>query len=290
MPEVLTLKAPAKLNLTLEVLAKRPDGYHEIRSILQMISLCDSLIFEAADSLSFSCDDPDWIAEKSLVSRAARALKHRFGVELGASIQLNKCIPLSSGLGGDSSDAVATLKGLTRLWNLKIGKAEISELAISLGSDIAFFVEGPTALAQGRGEIITPLPAPAHSWVVLLIPDIPLIQPKTAHLYSLLRKEDHTDGAATDRFASRIKCEGALPKDLFNVFEEIAFGAYEGLERYFNDFQKASNESRVHLCGAGPALFSMFSREKDARCVFETLKMKGFVVHLAETLRANPLC
>ena len=153
---MLTILAPAKLNLTLEVLAKRPDGLHEIRSLIQTINLCDSLRFRLSQSISFKCDEPKWLPERSLVSKAASLLQKATKCPNGATIEVNKRIPLLSGLGGDSSDAAAILRGLNKLWELGLSPPELVELASQLGSDIAFFLYGGTALVRGRGEIVTP--------------------------------------------------------------------------------------------------------------------------------------
>ena len=115
---MLTISAPAKLNLTLEVLAKRRDGFHEVRSVMQTINLCDSFSFQSGENIEFKCDMPGWIAEESLVSRAAGLLQEATGCSKGATITVSKRIPLLSGLGGDSSDAAATLRGLNQLWGL----------------------------------------------------------------------------------------------------------------------------------------------------------------------------
>ncbi|MFC1914611.1 4-(cytidine 5'-diphospho)-2-C-methyl-D-erythritol kinase, partial [Chloroflexota bacterium] len=122
---MLTVQAPAKINLTLEVLGKRPDGYHEIRSILQTINLCDTINFELSHELIFKSSAPYWTAEKSLVSQAARLLRKATGCKKGAMIAIEKRIPLISGLGGDSSDAAATLSGLNQLWELGLPKEKL---------------------------------------------------------------------------------------------------------------------------------------------------------------------
>ncbi len=146
-----TLQAPAKLNLTLEVLAKRRDGFHEIRSVIQTINLCDSLRFQLSQNIEFNSDQSDWVSEESLVSKAASLLQEVTGCGKGATIEVSKRIPLLSGLGGDSSDAAATLCGLNKLWGLGLSQDKLLELATRLGSDVAFFLYGGTALVEGRG-------------------------------------------------------------------------------------------------------------------------------------------
>ena len=141
---MLTVPAPAKLNLTLEVLARRPDGYHEIRSVFQTISLGDTLHFQPGREIIFKSSLPGWTPEKSLIARAASLLKETSGCPQGVTIEVDNRIPLVSGLGGDSSDAAATLRGLNKLWELGLSREKLLELAAKLGSDVPFFLYGGT--------------------------------------------------------------------------------------------------------------------------------------------------
>lgn len=226
---MLTVLAPAKLNLTLEVLAKRPDGFHEIRSVIQSINLCDSLCFQLSQSLKFKSDVPDWIPQDSLVSKATSLLKKATGCGKGATIEVSKRIPLVSGLGGDSSDAVATLRGLNKLWQLGLSQDELLELAERLGSDVAFFLYGGTALVEGRGEIVTPLPLLPHMWVVLVVPPAPRLMGKTERLYASLKASHYTDGQITERLVEALKAGREFtPSLLFNTFENVAFDCFSG--------------------------------------------------------------
>src|SRR4030043_1892880 len=151
--------APAKINLVLEVLSKRADGYHEIRSLIQAINLCDVFSFELADETSFECTEPSLQTSDSLVVQAAELLRKVGGYNKGAKIKLEKRIPWGAGLGGGSSDAAATLSALNRLWNLKLTISDLIEPAARLGSDVPFFIYGGTALIEGRGERVMPLAA-----------------------------------------------------------------------------------------------------------------------------------
>jgi len=153
------LRASAKVNLALEVLGKRADGYHEIATVLQAVDLFDRIAVETADSLSLHTDDPDLPTDEgNLVMRAARLLQKAAGIETGARIRLQKRIPVAAGLGGGSSDAAATLWGLSRLWKLRWPTARLQELAVELGMDVPFFLGAGRAVARGRGEQLAPLP------------------------------------------------------------------------------------------------------------------------------------
>ena len=159
----------AKINLTLEILGKRADGYHEVRTVMQTVGLADRLEVTAAADLSFTCSDPALATPDNLVYRAARLLQAEYAVRTGAALRLEKRIPVAAGLGGGSSDAAATIVALNRLWNLQLSLTEQRRLAAALGSDVPFFLTGGTALATGRGERITPLPPLPQYWVVLVL-------------------------------------------------------------------------------------------------------------------------
>jgi len=283
---MLTLMAPAKLNLTLEVVAKRPDGFHEIRSVVQTINLCDNLSLSLSQSIEFRCAQPEWIAEQSLVAKAATLLQQATRCSKGAIIGVHKCIPLLAGLGGDSSDAAATLRGLDKLWELRLPPGKLAELASRLGSDVAFFLFGGTALAQGRGELISPLPSLPHMWAVLLIPPVPRIMGKTGRLYASLRPAHFTEGQITDRLvASLTRSEEVATANLFNVFDSVADKSFVGLGKYRRQFLKAGARE-VHLAGSGPALFTLIKDRVQAEKLYNNLQQKGLESYLVETLTA----
>ena len=283
---MLTLLAPAKLNLTLEVLAKRPDGFHEICSVIQAINLCDRYRFHLSQSLTFKCDEPKWLPEKSLVSKAATLLRDTTGCSKGATIEINKRIPLVSGLGGDSSDAAAILRGLNRLWDLGLPPPELVRLASQLGSDVAFFLYGGMALAKGIGEIVTPLPSLPRKWVVLIDPPVPEITNKTGQLYAAIKSEHYTRGQVTDRLVAVLNSGGEVtPSMLFNVFESVAWDMFDRLGEYREQFLKAGAES-VHLAGSGPTLFTLAKDRVQADKIHQNLQQQGVESYLAETLDA----
>jgi len=284
---MLTLLAPAKLNLTLEVLAERPDGFHEIRSVIQTINLCDSLRFQLGQSLTFKCDEPKWLPERSLVSKTASLLQEVTKTSKGATIEVNKRIPLVSGLGGDSSDAAAILRGLNQLWDLGLPLPELVKLASQLGSDVAFFLYGGTALVRGRGEIVTPLPPLPHTWVVLIIPPVPRIPGKTERLYATLMSEHYTEGQITDRLVATLTGDREVtPSMLFNVFESVALDMFDRLGEYREQFLKAGADC-VHLAGSGPALFTLIKDKVQAAKIYESLQQQGLEAYLVETLTST---
>jgi len=280
---MLTVLAPAKINLTLEVLAERPDGFHEIRSLIQTINLCDRLRFQLSHNIKFRCDNPELVVEESLVSKATALLQQTTGCTKGATIEITKRIPLSSGLGGDSSDAAAILSGLNKLWQLGLSPAELFELAPRLGSDVAFFLYGGTALVEGRGEKLTPLPSLPSMWVVLMIPDVPRLPGKTKQLYASLKTNHYTNGQITENFIKALKGDKEIKSSLlFNTFENIAFDQFSGLKVYKEHFIKLGAPN-VHLAGSGPALFTMIKDKAEAEDLYTRCKQQGFESYLAET-------
>lgn len=281
---MLTVLAPAKLNLTLEVLAKRPDGYHEIRSVIQTLNICDSLNFKLSRSIECKSDMPDWIPEDSLVSKATSLLRQATGCSKGVTIEVSKRIPLVSGLGGDSSDAAATLRGLNKLWELGLSRDELHKLAAQLGSDAAFFIYGGTALVEGRSEVVTPLPPLPHMWVVLIVPPVLRLVGKTEQLYARLNASHYTDGQITQRLVEELKRGREFtPSLLFNVFDNVAFDSFARLRDYWQKFVKAGARD-VYLAGSGPALFTLIEDKAQAEELHLRLQQKGLECYLADTL------
>ena len=277
------LIAPAKINLALEVTGKRPDGYHDIKSIVQTIDLADELEFSPADTLDIAGDLAGWDGAKSLVSKAATLLRERCGCVNGARVRVAKRIPLMSGLGGDSSDGAAALKGLNRLWNLGLSDPELMEMGAALGSDVPFFFCGGTALIEGRGELVTPLRALPSSWVVLLLPPVPAENGKTGRLYGALKQGDFTNGDKTEKFVRALMERWEIPPSLFgNVFERAAGELWPEIEEYRWRFLEAG-AYRVRLSGAGPALFSLHRDKDEAERIFTNLKKAGFQCHMVRT-------
>ena len=281
---MLTIPAPAKLNLTLEVLDKRSNGFHEIRSVIQTINLRDSLHFQLSQKIEFKSDIPNWISEDSLVSKATSLLQETTGCRKGATIEVGKRIPLVSGLGGDSSDAAAILRGLNMLWGLGVPQETLLELAVQLGSDVAFFFYGGTALVEGRGEIVTPLPPLPHMWVVLMVPPVPTLKEKTKRLYANLKASHYTEGQITDRFVALLTSGSKVtPSNLFNVFDTIAPHSFTGLSEYQEQFLKAGAQE-VHLAGSGPALFTLVEDKVHADKIYRHLQQQGLESYLTDTL------
>lgn len=281
---MIKIEAPAKINLTLEVLARREDGYHDISSILQTISLCDTLSFKQADEIKITGDAPGWQASKSLVSKAAALIKEATGCPKGAAINVVKRIPLLSGLGGDSSDAAATLKGLNKLWELHLTPWRLAEIGSELGSDVPYFVLGGTAEVGGRGDALTLLPPLPRMWVVLVEPPLERETGKTGQMYKTLGAELFTDGHFTEEVREVINRQ-CRPQSsiLHNAFESVADESFLGLEQCRWQFLEAGAYD-IHLAGSGPTLFSLFKEKREAEEILRKLKEKGSGAYLAHTM------
>lgn len=284
----LTLLAYAKINMTLEALARRTDGYHEIASVLQSISLADTLSFEPSETLDLRCNVLNLQSADNLVLKAAKLLREATGCSKGASIQLAKEIPVAAGLGSGAADAAATLIGLNRLWELNLPLHRLLELAPRLGSDTAFFLYGGTALATGRGDKVTPVPPIPQLWLVLLRPAIEPFPDKTAQLYSQLNASHFTSGQFTKRLVDNLHTGQVVSSSLlFNVFESVAFDFFPQLSRYRFRFLTAGAES-VRLAGAGPTLFALVPDRAQGEAILNRLKGDGLEAYLVRTEEAVP--
>lgn len=280
---MLTIEAPAKINLTLEVLGKRVDGYHEIRSMIQTINFCDSLQITQNKEVRFKSNKSVWSGEQSLVAKAVKLLQAATGSTQGASIKIKKCLPLISGLGGDSSDAAAVLRGLNQLWELGLSTTKLQALTQQLGSDVSFFLSGGTALMEGRGEKVTPLPPMPHQWIILIIPEVPRLPGKTKRVYSMLRPSHYTDGKITEKLITFLKSGGEFSSSLlYNVFENVVFGSGEELT-ILRDHLLKIGAPNIHLAGSGPTMFTLLEDKSQAEDLLVRLKNQRIEAFLTET-------
>ena len=244
--EELKIKAPAKINLHLEVLRKRDDGFHDISSIFTLIDLYDNLIFKRSDNnISLREQNP---IKDNIVLRAAELVKDLYSVKEGVSIELIKSIPDQKGLGGGSSDAAATIIGLNKLWNLKISKNELLDIALQLGSDVPFFVYGKTAWAQGRGEILEEYPY-KNRFFLLKFPKLK-ISTKLAFEKSTLAFKDAPNMKIVDI------------NHYFNSFEHWIRENYSEMAEAFKDLEAVG---QPRLSGTGSTIFIEYDNLEAAK-------------------------
>lgn len=266
-------KAPAKINLMLDVLHKRPDGYHEVEMIMTMVDLADRLEMEALsrDTIIIS-SQAGYIPldEKNLAFQAAKLIKERYNVRSGVYIHLDKNIPVAAGLAGGSSDAAATLRGLNRLWDLQIPMEELKQLGAELGSDVPFCITGGTALATGRGELLTPLPNPPQCWVVLA--KLP-INVSTAEIYGRFRSDEVMTHPSADRMRQaieRLSFQGVC-EELGNVLEEVTLKLYPEVAHLKESMLKLGADG-VLMSGSGPTVFGLVSKESKVSRIYNGLR------------------
>lgn len=266
-------KAPAKINLMLDVLRKREDGYHEVEMIMTMVDLADRIEMQELprDTIIIS-SQAGYIPldEKNLAFQAARLIKERYDVKQGVYIHLDKKIPVAAGLAGGSSDAAATLRGLNRLWQLGIPAQELQRLGAELGSDVPFCVTGGTAIARGRGEKLEPIEAPPQCWVVLAKPPINV---STADVYGKLRANaiKHHPSAEKVLEAIQLKRFDLLCDRLGNVLEEVTLDLYPEVRQLKECMVRLGAEG-VLMSGSGPTVFGLVSKEAKVARIYNGLR------------------
>jgi len=285
MPLPLTRKAPAKINPVLEVLGKRPDGYHELSLLFQTIDLHDLLTFEPlAEGLRFECPGaPEGIGPdgSNLVLKAAEIFLGKYPQKKGVLIRLTKNIPVAAGLGGGSSDAASTLLGLDQMFETGLGPEGLREMAERLGSDVPFFLRGGTALGTGRGEKITPLPSMPGIDLVLVKPEQGLPTPA---VYGS-GKARFTGGECTRQFLelSREKGLSYLAGSLFNGLEPATFALLPetwNIKRWLLEMGALG----ALVCGSGPTVFGIARSPDHARSIAEKLRLPGRRVFVTRTI------
>lgn len=269
---MLYVKAPAKINLTLDVLYKRPDNYHEVEMIMTTVDLSDRIGLESREDgiiEIFSADRFVPNDQRNFAFQAAQLLKDTYGIKEGVSISIEKEIPIAAGLAGGSSDAAATLKGLNELWNLGLTIDELAELGSKIGSDVPFCVYGGTALATGRGEIIKEIPAPPSCWVVLAKPKIGV---STAEVYGGLRV-DEIEHPNTQKMIEAIETGDyeLLCQSVGNVLESVTFKLHPEVVM-IKEQMKRFGVDAVLMSGSGPTVFGLVENEARVSRVYNGLR------------------
>lgn len=289
--------APAKVNLTLEIIGKRNDGYHDIESVMQTIDICDVLTFWENDwiqvvpeysglpekDMLFGEDNNNYLFD-NLVYRAALLLKQETGYPGGALIQLRKNIPSAAGLGGGSSDAAATLRGLNQLWKLGLTLEELLGLGAKIGSDVPYFIYGGTCMVKGRGEKVEKLEAVDTKWMAVIL--LPLSMPnKTARLYSYINSGHYTGGEYSNKLLGKITRQSGnnFQAGLFNVFELVYEREFEKFG-YWMDKLKSLGITPLHLAGSGPAVYYVSSYREKVRDKIKLLKGSELSNYVARTV------
>ncbi|KXG77837.1 4-diphosphocytidyl-2-C-methyl-D-erythritol kinase [Fervidicola ferrireducens] len=270
------LEAKAKINLTLDVLYKRPDGYHQVEMIMQEISLKDHLVVSLLPGkdiriVSNSKAIPD--GEANLAFKAAKLLMDEFDLDAGVEIKIFKEIPVAAGLAGGSADAAAVLKGMNELFDLGLTTEDLMRFGEKLGADVPFCVMGGTALACGKGEELTRLPAVPPASLVLIKPPYSV---STREVYNRLKINSIRKRPDTQAVIESIKkgdLEG-ISRGLCNVLEEVTFAKHPELEK-FKEMLKARGAFGSLMSGSGPAVYGIFEAKKDAEKAADSLSLPG---------------
>lgn len=275
--QILTLPSFAKINLSLRVSGRRTDGYHEIRTVFQTVTLHDQLTLEALPDGRFelACDtDGIPVGETNLIWRAAVALREAFGVRAGARVRLQKRIPVGGGLGGGSSNAAITLLGLSHLWEIQTGRDELAKIGGRLGADVPFFLTGGKALGMGRGTEIQPLADGPHFHLLIVTP---LIAVSTAQAYAALDAPALTKAeSAANLPISResLDFSDSLRQGLVNDFEPVVFRLYPEIERARDALLHAGARGAL-LSGSGASVFGVFDSQEDSGRAHAALRAEG---------------
>jgi len=301
--------APAKINLFLKIFNKRKDGYHDIETVFEKISLFDKVVLREIPGnqiiINTNSEDPCFLGKNNTIYRAILLVKHRFRIKKGISVYIEKNIPIGAGLGGGSSDAMATLKGLNKLWRLGLSEKKLLELSEEIGSDVPLFIiDGNFLLGKGRGEKLSIIPRTKklRLWHVLVVPNFKI---PTTYAYCLFDKhflgKNRVFGGSNypeklrltipSYSANIITC--ALSKRDVALLNYYSYNSFKGLllrkfTRLYRLNRILENISKdfVHLTGSGSALFMTFSKRKEAEHLVRKTKraVRGCSVFLVSTL------
>ncbi|MBP3506671.1 MAG: 4-(cytidine 5'-diphospho)-2-C-methyl-D-erythritol kinase [Lachnospiraceae bacterium] len=278
--EAISLQAYAKINLGLDVLRKREDGYHEVRMIMQSISLADTLVLRESSEAGIHLRNHDGIENPdvpmdstNLVYRAIQMLKEEFQITEGIEAVLTKRIPVAAGMAGGSTDAAAALKGMNQLFSLGLSTQELCERGVKLGADIPYCIQGGTALSEGIGEILTPLPKMPDCYILIAKPPINV---STAFVYGNLKANELTKHPDIDGMIQAIHQQdlAGIADRLGNVLETVTIPAYPVIA----DIKKIMVDCGAMqslMSGSGPTVFGIFSDEKKAQATAEQIREKG---------------
>ena len=263
--ERITKKAYAKINIGLDVLRRRPDGYHEVRMIMQTVDICDDLVFEktAQPGITLQTDRKELPVDGSnLICRAAELLFREKGIDGGVRITLTKRIPVAAGMAGGSSDAAAAMHGLNELFEMGYSVRELQKLGVKLGADIPYCLVGGTMLAEGIGEVLSELPAVPDGFLVVAKPDIDV---STAFVYGNLQADSLTEHPDIDGMIEALRAgslQGVTDR-LGNVLETVTAREYPVIEEIKKLLRLQGAENAL-MSGSGPTVFGIFTERGKA--------------------------
>ncbi len=306
--QTITRKAYAKINLALDVVRRLENGYHEVRMIMQTVDLYDELTFQKTEGGitltvemgSHSRENAAWTEangqsalqadsqngfvpadQSNLIYKAAKLLLDTAGVTGGVSVHLKKNIPVAAGMAGGSTDAAAALLGLNELYQLQYTEEELKAIGVKIGADVPYCIQGGTALAEGIGEILSPLPAPPAAHLLIAKPDIDV---STAFVYRNLRLETVTEHPDIDGMIAALERHDlkGITDRLGNVLETVTVPAYPVIAQ-IREMMRGHGAMGTLMSGSGPTVFGIFEREADAEGAARAMRIKGLASQIFVT-------
>ena len=266
-----TLPSFAKINWNLKIAGRREDGFHELCTIFQTVSLFDEITFAEHNELILTCNDKKIPTDESnLILKAANILKDRFNIKSGAKIHLEKRIPAPGGLGGGSSNAATALLGLVTLWNLKIGLQKLIEVGASLGSDVPFFFYGGTAFGSGRGTEIVSIQDFSEEYLLIVIPDVKV---STAEAFARINAPNLTKEGSKSILKicqNEANSFNVRQNELINDFEMSVFGFHPEIQRVKEKLLELG-AIQASLSGSGASVFAIFDKEETRQATLNAL-------------------
>ncbi len=271
----LAVKALAKINLGLDVLRRREDGYHEVKMVMQTIHLYDQLHLKKIESGIYLETNLGFLPvdESNLAYRAARLMKEKYQIEEGIDIRLNKRIPVAAGMAGGSTDAAGVLYGINELFNLGIKRKELMELGVQIGADVPYCIMRGTALAEGIGEKLTSLPPMVKCPVVIAKPQVSV---STKYVYENLKLDEHTQHPDIDALIQNIRTKDlpAIAGSMGNLLETVTAKKYPEIEK-IKELMRENGALNAMMSGSGPTVFGLFDELETAKMAAAIVRQSG---------------
>lgn len=278
-----TIKAYAKVNLGLDVVKRLPNGYHQVKMIMQTVGIYDELILEkAAEGITITTDSGELPTdENNLIYKAAKLMREKYGIDAGMRIHLRKNIPIAAGMAGGSTDAAATMKGINTLFGLEVKSGELMEEAVKIGADVPYCIMGGTALAEGIGEKLTALPSVPHMFLLVAKPDINV---STKYVYEHLDAAGIAHHPDIDGMVEAIRENSlcGILERMDNVLETVTIPAHPVIDTIKKRMRELGAEESL-MSGSGPTVFGVFSDKECAKKAYRQMVQDGLARQLFVT-------
>jgi len=276
----------AKINLVLNILNKRRDGYHEIETIMQSVNLADNLTITKEEGIKIECNNPQIPVDKgSLAYQSAEKILQKYKIKSGVKIRIDKRIPVASGMAGGSANSAAILVGINKIYNLNLSVEDLRRIGEELGMDVPFCLQNGTALAYNRGEKIIPLPPiEPPLWLILINPDLEISTQWAYHNIDLVGNSKR----GGDKMKAMLQAlKKGIPREiaqnLFNSFEEMIIKRYPEIEKIKSNLMKGGALGAL-MSGSGPTVFGIMQNKEEALKAYKKLKSEYRSIWLAHTI------